>query len=173
MLGKKLELPNSQLQNIWVTLCSWIPGHTLCLAPTRSYWMFLSSHPPSFPFPGFPRAASPSAGHTPCPTDRAENIPKCPQLPGLSVLSQWMRRQSQTPEPAHRGSHGRHTQESTKQLHLVLNLSKTAQDEAQRAEPCRGWELLQPLTPSPSTSNPAGCRQQEGTGGHRRAQGPH
>lgn len=44
---------------------------------------------------------------------------------------------------------------------------KTAQDEAQRAEPCREWELLQPLTLSPNTSSPAGSRQQESTGGHR------
>lgn len=103
VLGKKLELPNSQLQNIWVTLCSWIPGHSLCLAPTRSYWMFLSSHPPSFPalFQVFLELPVPQQG-TPCPTHRAENIPKCPQLPGLSVPSQGMRRQSQTPEPAQR-----------------------------------------------------------------------
>lgn len=26
---KKLELPDSQLQNIWVTLSAWIPGHIL------------------------------------------------------------------------------------------------------------------------------------------------
>lgn len=44
---------------------------------------------------------------------------------------------------------------------------RSAQGEAQRAEPCRGWELLQPLTPTPNTSNPAGSRQKEGTAGHR------
>lgn len=86
VLGKKLELPNSQLQNIWVTLCSWIPGHTLCLAPTRSYWMFLSSHPPSIPalFQVFLVLPVPQQD-TPCPTHGAEKHPKCPQLPGLPV----------------------------------------------------------------------------------------
>lgn len=166
MLGKKLELPNSQLQNIWDTLCSWIPGHTLCLAPTRSYWMFLSSHPPSIP--AFSRFSSCCQSlsrmqlvpHTKQKTSKMLSIPRafspCP--------SQRIRRQRQSPRVCTqrllwktRSGINRTTARGPKSLSRLPRM---------RTEPCRGWELLQPLTPLQTLPAPLHP-------GSRRAQGPH
>lgn len=76
----------------------------------------------SCPFPGFPRAASPSQQDTPCPTNKAENIPKCPQFPGLSVPS-LCSGQGGTARP--QSLHTEAPMEDTlrnQQLHLVLNV---------------------------------------------------
>lgn len=166
VLGKKLELPNSQLQNIWVTLCSWIPGHTLCLAPTRSYWMFLSSHPPRIPalFQVFLVLPVPQQD-TPCPTHKAENIQNAPNSQGFQALP------FPVDEEAKADPQSLHTEAP---MEDTLRNHRTAAPgpkcllrlPSMRTEPCRGWELLQPLTRSPTTPSPPGSR-------HRRAQGPH
>lgn len=89
---KKLELPNSQLQNIWVTLSSWIPGLKLCTASTRSYWMLLGSHPLSI-FALFQVSILLSVTQqgtplsSPLPYVKQKTIPKCPKFPGLSIPS--------------------------------------------------------------------------------------
>lgn len=107
-------------------LCSWIPGHTLCLAPTRSYWMFLSPSEHSCPSPGSPCAASPQQD-TPCPTQSRN--PKIPPR-GFQSLPRGSGGQARA-QRLHRGCHGSHSQEPTAQLHLLLKLPRAAQGEAQ------------------------------------------
>lgn len=76
-LWMKTGLPNSQLQHIWVTLSSWIPGHKLCTAPTRSYGCFSAIALCAFsPFSRFSPRSCNSAGHsaaTSSPTHKAED----------------------------------------------------------------------------------------------------
>lgn len=169
VLGKKLELPNSQLQNIWVTLCSWIPGHTLCLAPTRSYWMFLSSHPPSFPAlcQVFLMLPVPQQD-APCPTHKAENIPKCPQTP--RAFSPFPVDEEAKPDArvctqrfpwkTHSGTN-KTTALGPKSL---LRLPRMRHRELNPAEGGSCCSPSPPLQTLPAL---------QAAGGHRRAQGPH
>lgn len=128
-----------------------------CLAPTRSYWMFLS-----------PRAFLPFSRISLCcqslsRTHKAENIPKCPQLPGLSVPSQGIRRQSQTPESAHRGSHGRHsgTNKNPKSLLRLPRMRHRELNPAESGSCCSPSPSLQTL---PALLDPGSRRAQGGTG---------
>lgn len=106
-LWMKMGLPDSQLQHIWVTLSSWIPGHKLCTAPTRSYGCFsafaLCMFLPSFRF-------SSRISNVLSHTQSRRQFPKVPPFQGYQPLPFPMNQTTSQQEFLHTvAAYGRHT----------------------------------------------------------------